>query len=53
MTRTYIVPVSGISTGEPEAHGIFDVGTHMLDEDYNPVPTAEARRLIDVALERY
>jgi predicted amino acid racemase len=53
MTRSYIVPVSGISTGEPEAHGIFDVGTHMLDEDYNPVPTDEARRLIDVALERY
>jgi predicted amino acid racemase len=53
MTRSYIVPVSGISTGEPEAHGIFDVGTHMLDEDYSAVPTSEARRLIDLALERY
>jgi predicted amino acid racemase len=53
MTRSYTVPVSGISTGEPEAHGIFDVGTHVLDDDYAAVPPAEARKVIERALERY
>jgi predicted amino acid racemase len=53
MTRSYTVPVSGISTGEPEAHGIWDVGTHLLDEDYAAVPAAEARRVIERVLERY
>jgi predicted amino acid racemase len=53
MTRSYVVPVSGISTGEPEAHGVWDVGTHLLDEDYSAVGTAEARRVIERAVERY
>jgi predicted amino acid racemase len=53
MTRSYVVPVSGIASGEPEAHGIFDVGTHMLDHDYAAVPVPEVRREIERVLERY
>jgi predicted amino acid racemase len=53
MNRSYIAPVSGIASGEPEAHGIFDVGTHMLDDDYTAVPVADVKREIERALERY
>ncbi|MCW3101474.1 MAG: amino acid racemase [Chthonomonadaceae bacterium] len=53
MTRSYTVPVSGISTGEPEAHGIFDVGTHLLDDGYAAVPAHEARKMIERVVERY
>lgn len=53
MTRSYVVPVSGVGTGEPEAHGIFDVGTNMLDDDYVPIAPARVRSMIDGVLERY
>lgn len=53
MTRSYTVPVSGISSGEPEVHGVFDVGTHMLDDDYAAVPSDKVRAMIDRVLERY
>jgi predicted amino acid racemase len=53
MTRSYIAPVSGIAAGEPELHGIFDVGAHMLDQHYAAVPVAEVKREIERALERY
>jgi predicted amino acid racemase len=53
MNRSYIVPVSGIAAGEPEPHGVFDVGTHMLDDDYAASPVADVKREIERALERY
>lgn len=53
MTRSYVIPVSGVASGVPEAHGIFDVGAHMLDYDYAAVPPAEVRRMIAGVLERY
>ncbi len=53
MTRSYTVPVSGIAAGEPEAHGIFDLGTNMLDDDYVPVPPARVIESIHSVLERY
>lgn len=53
MNRSYIVPVSGIATREPEAHGIFDVGTHMLDDDYAARPVPDVKREIERVLERY
>jgi predicted amino acid racemase len=53
MNRSYIVPVSGIASGEPEPHGVFDVGTHMLDEDYAALPVAQVKREIERVLERY
>jgi hypothetical protein len=53
MTRSYTVPVSGIAAGEPEAHGIFDMGTNLLDDDYVPVPPATVVHSIRRLLERY
>ena len=53
MTRSYTVPVSGIAAGEPEAHGIFDMGTNLLDDDYVPVPPATVVDSIRRVLERY
>lgn len=53
MTRSYTVPVSGLAAGEPEAHGIFDLGTNMLDDDYVPIPPARVVDSIRGLLERY
>ncbi|MEA2522944.1 MAG: hypothetical protein QOF73_171 [Thermomicrobiales bacterium] len=43
MTRSYIAPVSGISTGDPVVWGIFDHATTMLDEHHDPVPPVEVK----------
>ncbi len=53
MTRAQIVPVSGISTGNPRVWGIFDQATTMMDRDWNPVQPGEVMRLIDELLEEY
>lgn len=53
MNRSYIVPVSGVASGEPETHGLFDVGSHMLDDDYVAVPVEDVKREIERAVERY
>lgn len=37
MTRAYVVPVSGVSTGRARVEGVFDWATNMLDERYQPV----------------
>jgi predicted amino acid racemase len=50
MTRSFVVPVSGISRGEPQVEGVFDVGVNMLDATGTPRPLEEARaRVRDVA----
>jgi predicted amino acid racemase len=52
MTRSHIAPVSGIQRGEPRVRGLFDHATHMLDDDYEPIPLETARHLVqDVAAE--
>lgn len=53
MTRAQIVPVSGISTGNPRVWGVFDHATTMLDRNWNPVAPNEVIRLIDELLEQY
>jgi predicted amino acid racemase len=53
MTRSHVVPVSGISEGQPTVCGIFDHANTMLDEDYGPIAPKESRRAIDQLLERY
>lgn len=53
MTRAYIVPVSGISTGNPRVWGVFDNATTMLDRQWNPVAPNEVIRLIDELLAHY
>jgi predicted amino acid racemase len=53
MTRSSMVPVSGVSTGEIRTHGIFDPASNMLDDDYCALPAAEVRKEIEGALERY
>lgn len=53
MTRAYVVPVSGISTGTPRVRGVFDTSSTMLDRNYDPVPPSEVMRLIDELLEDY
>ena len=42
MTRSFTVPVSGISRGEPHVEGVFDVGANLLDATGTPVPLEEA-----------
>jgi len=53
MTRAQIVPVSGISSGNPRVWGVFDQATTMMDRDWNPVQPGEVMRLIDELLEEY
>jgi predicted amino acid racemase len=53
MTRAQVVPVSGISSGNPKVWGIFDQATTMLDEDWNPVPPAAVREIIEEMLRGY
>jgi hypothetical protein len=53
MTRAQIVPVSGISTGEPIVWGVFDHAATMVDDDFSPVPPAEVRARIDELVTHY
>jgi hypothetical protein len=53
MTRAYIVPVSGMQTGDLRVWGVFDSASTMLDRDWNPVAPNEVIRLIDELLELY
>lgn len=50
MTRSYIAPVFGISTGNIEIPYLFDHANTALDAAYNPVNPAEVRQSIDDAL---
>lgn len=50
MTRSYIAPVFGISTGAIQIPYLFDHANTALDAEYNPVDPAEVRQNIDSAL---
>jgi predicted amino acid racemase len=47
VERGYVAAVSGVSAGKPELRGLFDNATSMLDEDFNPVPLADALASIE------
>ena len=53
MTRSFVVPVSGISEGDPVVRGVFDNACTMLDRSYSPVQPGEVIRMIDELLEEY
>lgn len=53
MTRGYVVPVSGVSTGDLRVWGVFDNAATMLDRDWNPMAPNEVIRLIDEMLAEY
>jgi predicted amino acid racemase len=53
MTRSYIAPVSGISSGEAKLHYLFDHANTALDERYDPVEPATVRADIDRLLSGY
>jgi predicted amino acid racemase len=53
MTRSYVVPVSGVSTGDLRVWGVFDNATTMLDRNWNPIAPNEVIHLIDELLELY
>ncbi len=50
MTRSYIAPVSGISTGRPQLDFLFDHANTALDADFDPVSPAQVRDRIDALL---
>jgi predicted amino acid racemase len=50
MTRSFVTAVSGVSTGQPQVEGTFDVGVNMLDDMGRPYPVSETKaRIADVA----
>ena len=51
MTRSYVAPVHGISSGRPQLDYLFDHANTALDAEFNPVPPAEVRRRIDALVE--
>jgi predicted amino acid racemase len=52
MTRSYVAPVSGIHSGEPRLHFLFDAAATALDERFDPVPPDRVRTDIDHLLAR-
>ena len=46
MTRAYVAPIFGLSTGEARLDYLFDHASTALDEQYNPVDPAEVQRHI-------
>jgi hypothetical protein len=52
MTRSYVAPVSAISSGEPRLHYLFDHADTALDEAYDPVAPAEVVADVDSLLAR-
>jgi len=50
MTRSYIAPVSGISSGRPTLHYLFDHANTALNERYDPVDPALVKESIDSLL---
>jgi predicted amino acid racemase len=47
MTRSYIAPVSGLESGDPHLHMLFDAANTALDEHYDPIDPARVRADID------
>jgi predicted amino acid racemase len=50
MTRSYVAPVSGLSSGEPKVHYLFDTANTALDDNFDPVAPAEVHRDIESLL---
>lgn len=50
MTRSYVAPVSGIQSGEPHLHFLFDAAATALDEHFDPVSPERVRKDIDQLL---
>ena len=50
MTRSYIAPVSGISSGHPSLHFLFDHANTALDARYDPVDPAIVKEHINSLL---
>ena len=50
MTRSYIAPVSGISTGPPSLHFLFDHANTALDARYDPVDPSIVKEHINSLL---
>jgi predicted amino acid racemase len=50
MNRSFVAAVSGISLGQPQVEGIFDVGVNLLDDLGQPYPVSETTaRIAEVA----
>lgn len=47
MTRSYVAPVSGIQSGEPRLHFLFDAAATALDESFDPVAPDRVRDDVD------
>jgi predicted amino acid racemase len=52
MTRSYIAPVSGLASGEPRLHALFDHANTALDEHFDPIDPVHVRADIDRLLAR-
>jgi predicted amino acid racemase len=50
MTRSYVAPVSGLASGEPRLHGLFDHANTALDERFEPVDPARVLADLDQLL---
>jgi predicted amino acid racemase len=50
MTRSYVAPVSGLASGEPRLHMLFDHAATALDEDFEPIDPARVRADVDALL---
>lgn len=50
MTRSYIAPIFGVSTGNVQLPYLFDHANTALDENYDPVAPQEVRQNIDSML---
>lgn len=53
MTRSYVLPISGLSSGNPVLHHLFDHANTALDADFNPVDVKIVREDVQVLLEKY
>jgi predicted amino acid racemase len=53
MTRSFVVPVSGIASGQPQVEGVFDVGVNLLDDSGLPVPLDDAVTRVRNVAARY
>lgn len=50
MTRAYVAPVVGISSGHPHLDYLFDTANTALDGDFNPVSPAAVKERIESIL---
>jgi predicted amino acid racemase len=53
MTHSYAAVVSGIPTGRPRLEGLFDPAGNLLDDNGQPLETAEVGQRAEVLRDRY